>query len=161
MAGTKFVSYLRVSTDKQGRGGLGLEAQREAVARYLNGGQWKLVAEYVEVESGKRNSRPACQQPREGYRGEIGDRQTGLRTISTLSQVKSVAWTSLLLTCRTRIGSPSTSSRPLRKASVTHVVRCHPRDSTELVGVLGDPDGPGLQGSQALLGAPVRPWATR
>ena len=33
----KFVSYLRVSTDKQGRSGLGVEAQREAVARYLNG----------------------------------------------------------------------------------------------------------------------------
>src|SRR5450631_4237559 len=57
MAAIKFVSYLRVSTDKQGRSGLGLEAQREAVTRYLNGGQWKLVAEYVEVESGKRNSR--------------------------------------------------------------------------------------------------------
>src|SRR3981081_1524923 len=61
MAEGKFVSYLRVSTDKQGRSGLGLEAQREAVSRYLNGGQWKLVAEYVEVESGKRNSRPQLQ----------------------------------------------------------------------------------------------------
>ena len=39
----------------------GLEAQREAVARYLNGGRWKLLAEYVEVESGKRNSRPQLQ----------------------------------------------------------------------------------------------------
>lgn len=57
----KFVSYLRVSTDKQGRSGLGLEAQRDAVARYLNGGNWKLIAEYVEVESGKRNSRPQLQ----------------------------------------------------------------------------------------------------
>jgi DNA invertase Pin-like site-specific DNA recombinase len=57
----KFVSYLRVSTDKQGRSGLGLEAQRDAVSRYLNGGRWKLVAEYVEVESGKRNSRPQLQ----------------------------------------------------------------------------------------------------
>jgi DNA invertase Pin-like site-specific DNA recombinase len=61
MAEGKFVSYLRVSTDKQGRSGLGLEAQRDAVARYLNGGHWKLVAEYVEVESGKRNSRPQLQ----------------------------------------------------------------------------------------------------
>jgi DNA invertase Pin-like site-specific DNA recombinase len=60
-AATKFVSYLRVSTDKQGKSGLGLEAQREAVLRYLNGGQWKLIAEYVEVESGKRNTRPQLQ----------------------------------------------------------------------------------------------------
>jgi len=52
---------LRVSTDKQGRSGLGLEAQREAVSRYLNGGPSKLLAEYVEVESGKRNSRPQLQ----------------------------------------------------------------------------------------------------
>jgi hypothetical protein len=41
----KFISYLRVSTDKQGRSGLGIEAQREAVVRYLNGGQWTLSAE--------------------------------------------------------------------------------------------------------------------
>jgi DNA invertase Pin-like site-specific DNA recombinase len=61
MAEGKFVSYLRVSTDKQGRSGLGLEAQRDAVARYLNGGRWKLLAEYVEVESGKRSGRPQLQ----------------------------------------------------------------------------------------------------
>jgi DNA invertase Pin-like site-specific DNA recombinase len=58
MASGKFVAYLRVSTDRQGKSGLGLEAQRDAVARYLNGGGWKLVAEYVETESGKRNDRP-------------------------------------------------------------------------------------------------------
>jgi DNA invertase Pin-like site-specific DNA recombinase len=58
MATGKFVSYLRVSTDKQGRSGLGLEAQREAVRRYLNGGNWKVVAEYLETESGKRSDRP-------------------------------------------------------------------------------------------------------
>jgi DNA invertase Pin-like site-specific DNA recombinase len=58
MATGKFVSYLRVSTDKQGRSGLGVEAQRVAVTRYLNGGSWKLVAEYVETESGKRSDRP-------------------------------------------------------------------------------------------------------
>jgi DNA invertase Pin-like site-specific DNA recombinase len=54
----KWVSYLRVSTDRQGKSGLGLEAQRAAVDNYLNGGQWTLAAEYVEVESGKRNDRP-------------------------------------------------------------------------------------------------------
>lgn len=59
MAQGKFVSYLRVSTMRQGASGLGLEAQREAVSRYLNGGNWTLVQEMVEVESGKRNDRPA------------------------------------------------------------------------------------------------------
>jgi len=54
----KFVSYCRVSTAKQGRSGLGLEAQRAAITEYLNGGQWKLVAEYVEVETGKNDDRP-------------------------------------------------------------------------------------------------------
>lgn len=39
MAQGKFISYLRVSTDKQGRSGLGIEEQREAVANYLNGGR--------------------------------------------------------------------------------------------------------------------------
>ena len=51
MAEGKFVSYLRVSTDKQGRSGLGLEAQREAVTSYLNGGRWTVTAEYVETAS--------------------------------------------------------------------------------------------------------------
>jgi DNA invertase Pin-like site-specific DNA recombinase len=54
----KFVSYLRVSTQRQGKSGLGLEAQRKAVSDYLNGGNWTLVSEIVEVESGKRADRP-------------------------------------------------------------------------------------------------------
>jgi DNA invertase Pin-like site-specific DNA recombinase len=58
MANGKFVAYHRVSTDKQGRSGLGLEAQRMAVEDHLNGGRGELVAEYVEVESGKRDDRP-------------------------------------------------------------------------------------------------------
>src|SRR5271166_4541115 len=58
MATGSFVSYLRVSTAKQGQSGLGLEAQRKAVADYLNGGSWALLAEYVEVESGANDERP-------------------------------------------------------------------------------------------------------
>jgi len=54
----KFVAYYRVSTDKQGKSGLGLEAQKAAVADRLNGGRWKLVGEFTETESGKRASRP-------------------------------------------------------------------------------------------------------
>jgi DNA invertase Pin-like site-specific DNA recombinase len=54
----KFVAYFRVSTDRQGKSGLGLEAQRESVLNYLDGGRWTLIAEFTEIESGKRNDRP-------------------------------------------------------------------------------------------------------
>jgi DNA invertase Pin-like site-specific DNA recombinase len=57
MAEGKFVSYLRVSTARQGKSGLGIEAQRKAVEDYLNGGNWKVVKEFVEVESGKKDDR--------------------------------------------------------------------------------------------------------
>ena len=52
----KYVAYLRVSTAKQGRSGLGREAQRQAISDFLAGG--KLVAEFVETESGKNDARP-------------------------------------------------------------------------------------------------------
>jgi DNA invertase Pin-like site-specific DNA recombinase len=54
----RFISYLRVSTGKQGASGLGLEVQRETVRQSLNGGAWELIGEFVEVESGKRTDRP-------------------------------------------------------------------------------------------------------
>ena len=54
----RFITYYRVSTAKQGRSGLGLEAQRETVMRYLNGGSWEVLSEYTEIESGKKDDRP-------------------------------------------------------------------------------------------------------
>lgn len=62
MATSKWVAYYRVSTQRQGRSGLGLEAQKHAVAEFLNGGRWKLVAEYTEVETGRNNDRPELQR---------------------------------------------------------------------------------------------------
>lgn len=55
---TDFVGYFRVSTDRQGRSGLGLEAQREAVTGFISG-RGNLLAEYTEIESGGKNDRPA------------------------------------------------------------------------------------------------------
>ena len=51
-----------MSTARQGKSGLGLEAQRKAVADYLNGGNWQLLAEMIEVESGKKSDRPVLQE---------------------------------------------------------------------------------------------------
>jgi DNA invertase Pin-like site-specific DNA recombinase len=53
----KFVAYYRVSTTKQGINGLGMDAQKQAVASYLDGGNWKLLAEFAEVETGKKSNR--------------------------------------------------------------------------------------------------------
>jgi DNA invertase Pin-like site-specific DNA recombinase len=54
----RFVTYLRVSTDKQGKSGLGLEAQQEAVRRYVENAAGVVVGSFIEVESGKRSDRP-------------------------------------------------------------------------------------------------------
>jgi len=51
--GKAVVSYIRVSTARQGRSGLGLEAQREAIAQFCKRENFAVGEEYVEVESGK------------------------------------------------------------------------------------------------------------
>ena len=53
-----FVAYLRVSTARQGRSGLGLEAQEAAIAAFLRRGDHLLAPPYVEVESGRKADRP-------------------------------------------------------------------------------------------------------
>lgn len=58
----KVVSYLRVSTARQGASGLGLEAQRAAVAQFCQQYGYEVTAEYLEVESGRKNNRPQLKQ---------------------------------------------------------------------------------------------------
>ncbi len=58
MVGPAVDAYYRVSTQRQGRSGLGLEAQRQAVADYLDGNGAQVVAEHTEVESGGKADRP-------------------------------------------------------------------------------------------------------
>jgi DNA invertase Pin-like site-specific DNA recombinase len=53
----KFIAYYRVSTDRQGRSGLGLEAQRQAVCDFL-AGRVELIESFTEIESGRKNDLP-------------------------------------------------------------------------------------------------------
>ena len=61
-----YVAYYRVSTQKQGKSGLGIEAQQAAVQKYLGDGT--LLAEFWEVESGKRSDRPELEKALEWCR---------------------------------------------------------------------------------------------
>lgn len=61
-AENQYVAYYRVSTAKQGRSGLGLDAQKSVVQSFLAGSGGRVVAEYVEVESGRKKDRQELQR---------------------------------------------------------------------------------------------------
>jgi DNA invertase Pin-like site-specific DNA recombinase len=54
----KFIAYYRVSTEKQGQSGLGLEAQRTICYAYARSIQAEIISEYTDIESGSHNDRP-------------------------------------------------------------------------------------------------------
>lgn len=59
---TTYVAYCRVSTDRQGRSGLGLEAQQSAIQAFLKPDDILIEPPFIEVESGKRSDRPELQR---------------------------------------------------------------------------------------------------
>lgn len=62
---TKLISYRRVSTGDQGESGLGLEAQADAIAKYVKATGGKVIAEFVDVASGADRTRQGFTQARE------------------------------------------------------------------------------------------------
>ena len=88
----KAVAYYRVSTQKQGQSGLGLEAQRQAVESYASG-RYAIVGEYVEVESGGKNNRVQLAQAMEAAR-----ENDAVLLIAKLDRLaRNVAFTSALM----------------------------------------------------------------
>ncbi|MDR5727956.1 MAG: recombinase family protein [Terriglobia bacterium] len=92
------VGYYRVSTERQGRSGLGLEAQRTAVLDYLNDSQGHLLGEFTEVESGRRKDRPQLKMALDQCR-----RQRAVLVIAKLDRLaRNVAFISALLESKVR-----------------------------------------------------------
>lgn len=86
MQAGNFITYLRVSTSRQGQSGLGLEAQREAVARYLQGPARTLSGEFVEVESGK-GSNALARRPQLGLALEACKKHRATLVIAKLDRL--------------------------------------------------------------------------
>jgi Resolvase, N terminal domain len=94
MANDKCVAYYRVSTQRQGRSGLGLGAQRDAVQTLVTHNGGRLLQEITEVESGKRNDRPEL-------RRAICRAKVMSRNASFLVHLPRAAFGSSPSTCRT------------------------------------------------------------
>ena len=84
----QYVAYLRVSTQKQGFSGLGLEAQREIIQKYLR--DKTPVAEYVEIESGRKKDRPKLKEALSLCR----------KTEATLIVAKLTGWPEMFPSCQ-------------------------------------------------------------
>jgi hypothetical protein len=136
----RFIAYYRVSTAQQGRSGLGLEAQREAVRGFLNGGKWELLNEFTEVESGKRSNRPQLQAALAMCKkrkatlviGKLDRVARNLHCISGLMESKTKQWRQRTTSATWWLNSqPQASKRPQQsqklstfEASPSHAGSC-------------------------------------
>lgn len=97
MAEQRFIAYYRVSTDRQGRSGLGLDAQRESVSQFLAGRHATVISEYVEIESGGRSDRPKLRDALDACQ-----REKATLLIAKLDRLaRSVAFISALMEAKT------------------------------------------------------------
>ncbi len=97
MAEQRFIAYYRVSTDRQGRSGLGLDAQREAVNQFLAGRAATVIAEFVEIESGGKSDRPKLREAL-----DVCQREKATLLIAKLDRLaRSVAFISALMEAKT------------------------------------------------------------
>ena len=91
MEKNSYVSYLRVSTQRQGTSGLGLQAQQEIIQKYLNG--CSPVAEFIEVESGRKTNRPKLHEAL-----ELCKKKKAILIVAKMDRLsRNVAFTSQLL----------------------------------------------------------------
>lgn len=118
----KAVAYYRVSTATQARSGLGLEAQRAAVADLCTHRGLEIIAEFTEVESGKRNDRPELSEALR--RAKLTGATLVVAKLDRLParspsclRYRTVVPSSLQPTCPRPTSSPCISSQPWRKQS--------------------------------------------
>lgn len=91
MEESRYVAYLRVSTQRQGSSGLGLQAQQEIISKYLNGNS--PIAEFVEVESGRKSDRPQLHEAL-----ELCKKEKATLIVAKMDRLsRNVAFTSQLL----------------------------------------------------------------
>ena len=91
MEESRYVAYLRVSTQRQGSSGLGLQAQQEIIRKHLNGNS--PIAEFVEVESGRKSDRPKLHEAL-----ELCKKEKATLIVAKMDRLsRNVAFTSQLL----------------------------------------------------------------
>ena len=104
----KFVAYIRVSTDRQGKSGLSLEAQRKSVLDYLDGGPWQFVAEFTEIESGKRSDRPELEKVPRGVKKQKAKLIIAkLDRLSAISHLSPPSWIPVWSSSQSTIPTPT------------------------------------------------------
>ena len=100
----KYVTYIRVSTNRQGLSGLGLEAQTKAIDDYLNGGDWEIIESFEEVETGtNKKKRPQLMKAL-----ELCEETGATLLVAKIDRLaRNVAFVSKLLGRGVKLGNPN------------------------------------------------------